>query len=84
MWPSPSTRSPGLEALDVVAGLHDHADELVADDHRRLDGLLGPGVPVVDVHVRAADRGLLDLDQDVVDARAWHGDFGQVEAGTGP
>jgi len=30
------------------AGLNDFTDELVADHHRRLDGLLGPGIPVVD------------------------------------
>src|SRR5207248_1396776 len=29
-------------------------------------GLLRPGIPVVDVHVGAADRGLGDLDQHVV------------------
>ena len=73
-----------LEALDGGAHLLDHPDELVADDHRRLDGLLGPVVPVVDVDVGAADRGLLDPDQDVVRARHRHGDLGQLEARAGP
>ena len=55
-----------LEALDGGAHLLDDADELVADHHGRLDRLLGPVVPVVDVDVGAADGGLLDPDQDVV------------------
>jgi len=56
-----------VEIVHVAADLDDPADELVADHHRDLDRLLGPGVPVVDVHVRAADRGLHDFDQHVVD-----------------
>ena len=38
------------------------------DHQRHGDGLLRPGVPVVDVHVGAADAGPQDLDQHVVDA----------------
>ena len=58
-----------LEPLHGGADLLDHADELVPDDHRRLDRLLRPVVPVVDVHVGAADRGLPDPDEHVVRAR---------------
>ena len=74
----------GLEALHVAAGLDDLADELVADHHRRPDGLLRPGIPIVDVHIGAADRGLLDLDEHVVDAGLRHGHLREFEAGAGP
>ncbi len=58
-----------VEVDDVGPHRHDLADKLVAHHHGHRDGLLRPGVPVVDVHVGAADRGAPDLDQDVVDAR---------------
>ena len=56
------------EVDDVAADLDDLADELMPDDERRRDGLRGPGVPRLDMEVRAADPGLVDPDQDVVDA----------------
>ena len=71
-WPSPLTMSPGWKSLDVGADLDDLADELMADDHRHGNGLLGPGVPVVDVHVGAADAGAQHVDQHVVDADLRH------------
>ena len=57
----------GVEVHDVAADLDDLADELVADDQRRMDGLRRPGVPRLDVQVRPADPRLVDADQDVVD-----------------
>ena len=36
---------------------------LMADGHGGLDMYLGPGVPVVDVHIRAADGGFVHLDK---------------------
>ena len=39
------------------------AHVLVADDHGGLDMLLGPGVPVINMYVRTADSGFVDLDQ---------------------
>ena len=41
-WPSPETRSPGWKSATLRADLDDLADELVADDERRLDR---PGRP---------------------------------------
>jgi hypothetical protein len=41
----------------------------MADHQPRLDGALAPLVPQVDVQVGTADRGLLELDQDLVRAR---------------
>ena len=79
-WPSPLTMSPAMEVLDVAADLDDAADELVADDQRHGHRLLRPGVPVVDMHVGAADAGAEHFDQHVVDARLRHGHFFQPEA----
>ena len=75
--------SPGCEVVDVAADLEDLADELVADDERRLDRLRRPGVPGLDVEVRAADAGLPDADPDVVDAHRRLGHVDQLEAGAG-
>jgi len=57
----------------------------VADDEGRLDATLRPGIPVVDVHVGAADGGGLDFDQHLVgaDLRDVHGDHFQARGGTG-
>ena len=71
------------EVVDVAAELEDLADELVADDERRPDRLLGPGVPVGDVEVGAADAGLQDADPDVVDAHRRLRHVAQLEAGAG-
>ena len=56
------------EVGDVGADGYDFADELVADDEALADGGFGPGVPVVDVEVGAADAGVENADFDVVDA----------------
>src|SRR6185312_921309 len=61
-----------LVAGDTGADLHDAADELVADGEARLDRALGPFVPLVDVQVGAADRGLLQLDQHLIRADLGH------------
>jgi hypothetical protein len=58
----------GTEVAHVRADLDYTADKLVADDHRHRDGLLRPLVPLVDVHVRAADTGAEHADQNVIDA----------------
>jgi hypothetical protein len=68
----------GRDALaELVAGharahVDDAADELVADDQAGLDRALAPLVPLVDVQVGAADRGLLELDQHLVGADLRH------------
>ena len=66
MWPSPDTRSPVLKPRTSLPNLDDFAGIFMADRHRYRHGLLRPGVPVVDVHVGAADRGAMHLDEDVV------------------
>ena len=62
-----------MEVGDVGADGGDFADELMADDHGDGDGLLGPLVPLVNVDVGAADAGLADADQDVVNAKSGSG-----------
>ena len=55
------------------AELRDLSDELVACDQRHGYDLLRPLVPVPDVYVGAADRGLFHLDQNVVGTDLRHG-----------
>src|SRR5687768_864822 len=72
-----------LEALYIRSYFRDYSDKLVPDHHGRPDGFLRPRVPVINVHIRAADRRLLDLNQDIVDSGHGHGDFRQFKAGPG-
>src|SRR5207249_9705164 len=61
----------GMEVGDVRADLLDRPDELVPHDERRVDRAGRPGIPGLDVEVRAADARLVDPDEDVVDADGW-------------
>ena len=69
MWPSPETRSPTARPRTSLPDGDDLAAVLVADLHRHRDRALRPGVPLPDVDVGAADRGLAHADQHVVRAR---------------
>ena len=66
MCPSVVTISPGDKIADGAADLIDYANEFVPDHHRNRDRLLRPRVPVIYMYVGAADRSLLDADEDVV------------------
>src|SRR5690606_4225345 len=57
-----------LEAAHLAAHARHHPGPLVAGDERHGHGALRPLVPVVDVHVGAAEAGLGDADQQVVGA----------------
>ncbi len=48
-------------------------DEFMTDNHGYGDGLLGPRVPVVDMEIGSANAGLIDSNQDIIDAvfRPW-------------
>ena len=61
----------------------DDADIFVADDYGHRDGLLRPGVPVVDVNVGPANGRLLDVNEDVIVADFRHRDFLEPKAGLG-
>ena len=67
------------EALDSFADALDHADKFMPDDHWHRNRLLRPGIPVVDVDVGAADRGLFDPDEHVIVAHLRHRHFLQPE-----
>ena len=71
----------GLQAADLGAQIHDAPAILVAHSHRHRDGLLRPGIPLVDVHVGAADRRLVDLDEHIVRADLGLRDVVQPDAG---
>src|SRR6266481_2868638 len=70
-----------FKAPHLRAERDDAAAVLMAHGHRHRNGLLRPGVPVVDVHVSAADRGLGDLDQHVVGADLGLGDVLEPDTG---
>src|SRR4030088_692535 len=73
-----------LQALHFRAELDDAAAILMTHGHRHRNGFLRPGVPVVDVHVGAADRGLGDLDQHVIGADLGLGDVLEPDTGRRP
>ena len=68
-----------LKAGDAGAQLRDLAHVLVADDHGGLHMLRGPGGPVVDMHVGAADGGLMDLDEHLTGAGHGHGHLPKLQ-----
>ena len=55
----------------------------MADHHGRMDMLLAPGIPIVDVYVRTADGGFADLNQHFADPGGRDRNLGQPKAGTG-
>ena len=61
------------EAFNVIAHRIDNAHKFVTNYHRHGNRLLCPLVPVVDVHVRPADRSLQHTNQHVVAANFWNG-----------
>src|SRR5580658_4431396 len=73
-----------LEVADIGADFDDLAHEFVADGHRNGDGLLRPLVPLVNMHVGAADAGFLYADEHIVDANFRHRNVFEPEAAFGP
>src|SRR2546428_13775755 len=65
----------GLEVFDVAAHRRYGAHKFMADDHRWTNRLLRPGIPLIDVYIRAADGCFKDFDQNIIDARLRNGDF---------
>ncbi len=55
-----------LPAVDHPAEPHDLTGEFMAKDHWQPQPLLRVGRPVVDVHIRAADRRGVDLDEHLI------------------
>ena len=71
------------KARDARAELGNLADILMADDLWGLDVLLRPLVPFVDMDVGAADRGLVDLDENFSGARHRNRHLPQLQSGAG-
>src|SRR5439155_13424992 len=70
--------------VDYVGADRRHLpDELVSDDHRHRDRLLRPRIPAVDVQIGAADPGLANANQDVVDPHLGLGHVLEPEALSG-
>ena len=74
MCPSAVTSWPVCELGDPVSHRDDLAGEFVPDHERRLEATLGPGVPIGDVQVGAADPGVTHRDEHFAGARARLGD----------
>jgi hypothetical protein len=55
----------------------------VTDGHRSLDVLLRPGIPVVNVYISTADGGFMNFDENFAGAGSRHGNFTQLQTGTG-
>mmetsp|Transcript_12366 Transcript_12366/g.33933 ORF Transcript_12366/g.33933 Transcript_12366/m.33933 type:complete len:344 (+) Transcript_12366:432-1463(+) len=72
-----------LETTHALAEFDDRASKFVADGHAMRNRLLGPLVPVVDVHVSATDSSAVHLYQHVVVARPGHGLPVHPDAGLG-
>src|SRR5277367_5939481 len=56
----------GFHTAHFAADLHDLARVLMTDCHRHRNGFLRPGIPVVDMHVGAANGGAVDFDEHIV------------------
>ncbi len=69
-------RKPFHPAADPL----DDSDVLVPDHHRDRDRLLRPGIPVVNVNISPADRGLFDSDENIIVADLRHGHLFEPQA----
>src|SRR5260370_22782856 len=56
----------GVEAAHLAAQFDDFSGVFMADGHGYGNGFLRPGIPVVNVHVGAAYRRAVDLDEHVI------------------
>ena len=70
---------PDVKSRHTCAQFGDLADVLMADDHGGLDVLRGPFVPVVDVNVRAADRGFVNFNEYLAGARYGYGNLTKLQ-----
>ena len=66
-----------------IADRRDRSHELVSDDDWRLDAVLRPRIPCIDMVVGSAKAGLLDGNQHVGRANRGYRDLGQAKTGPG-
>jgi hypothetical protein len=70
-----------MQVRNVRTDFDDFAGKFVADDQGDANCRLGPVVPVIDMHVGAADACAQDAYLDIVDARLGLGDVFKPQAG---
>ena len=70
----------GLVLGDGRAHALNHAAELMPHMHAHGNRLLGPGIPVPDMEVRAADGGLVNLDKNIIRTDFGHRYVHQLQA----
>jgi hypothetical protein len=73
-----------MEVVNIRADRDNFAHELVSDHHRHRDCSLGPFIPLINVEICAADTGVRDTDQDVIDTVSRLRDLEQLETGSVP
>ena len=71
------------ESSDVAANRIDDSHKFVADGHRDWNSFLGPGVPIVNVNVRPADRGFDNTNEHVIAGDFWNRNFFEPQPGLG-
>ena len=74
-WPSALTTFARKKIFHVLADFSDFAYKFVPDDHGSGDGFLSPFIPLVDVHVGAANAGAVNMDEHVVNTDLRLGNF---------
>src|ERR1700760_4367454 len=70
----------GMKVVHIRADFHNFADKLMADHHGHRNSLLRPLVPIVDMDIGAADAGVADTDEHVIDAELRFGNILQPQA----
>src|SRR4030095_3762623 len=60
------------KTFDVTTYTIDNANKLMANGHRHWNGFLRPIIPVIDVQIRAADRGFQHSDEHIIAANLWN------------
>jgi hypothetical protein len=74
---------PARKSSHVITDSINDAGKLMTNGHRHWNCFLRPVIPIVDVHVSAADRRLQHSDQHVVTASFWNRNILKPEARLG-
>ena len=63
------------KTLDVIANAIHNTDKFVTNDHRHWNRFLRPGIPIIDVYVRAADGCFQNTDEHIATTDRWNRNF---------
>ena len=72
-----------FEIIDVATEFNHMANEFVTDNQRHRNGALGPGIPIINMQISAADTGAIDANEHVVNANFGHWYVDQSESRCG-